>query len=149
MSERYQNADSTMENSMNKAELAAQLGANGIQFPKEATVADLKALYSKTVGCKKTTNGEDAKQPNEGDGTANSDSDGRKKNSDPDGTKIDSDSDAKGLFSENSKEKKTIESADEEQKELNRMLFNVPKTKAAIELHNIQIEEELLEAKLR
>lgn len=37
---------------MNKAQLVAALGANHIEFPDKATVADLRKLYAEHIGGK-------------------------------------------------------------------------------------------------
>lgn len=40
-----------MQNTMNKAELAAEFGRHNIEFPREATVAELRTLYATKI-CK-------------------------------------------------------------------------------------------------
>lgn len=147
-----------MENSLNKAELAAQLGAKGIQFPREASVADLRALYAKHIGkassekAKETDNGNEPEKPTEsqqGENTTN-DSDANDDLNKDSGTNAEKDKTNEKNKTNNEDPKHTEnEDAEKEQAELDEILLRIPKTKTAIELHNIQIEEELIEARLR
>lgn len=43
-----------MENQLNKAQLAAELGAKGIEFARDATVAQLRTLYVEKIVKKST-----------------------------------------------------------------------------------------------
>lgn len=159
---------------MNKAELAAELGKQGIEFPRDATVADLRALFAKTIGKPTTTSNESdnlkenhdgVTNQNSGEKTANSDtvtpnSDGnnasvpksdandsdKSANSAGDSNKNDSDKNENSAKKTNSDEN---DDEEKEQRELDELLLRVPSTPSAKKWHEMQMEEELLDAKLR
>ncbi|XP_017476215.1 PREDICTED: uncharacterized protein LOC108366351 [Rhagoletis zephyria] len=107
-----------MENTMNKTQLATELRAAGVIFGKDATVADLRAMYSAKLG--KNSTG--------------------KKNSDQ---AIQSNSE------KSCADDRKLNTNDESEQENLNDSPGEPKTKTAIQLYEIQLEEELLDAKLR
>lgn len=129
---------------MNKTELAAKLGACGIEFSRDATVAELRKLFAENIDkiVPKANEGADTKQKDKV--SSDSDSEALRNNSVPTQEKP-LDETKKSVDANSDK----IEDDDAAQKELNDALLNLPKSKAAIQLHDIELEEELLEAKIR
>lgn len=125
---------------MNKAELAAALGAHNVQFHSKATVAELRSLYSDTIGKEKETattkQGEGDNGKNQNEQTENSE-------------KQPNDSGEIDDTAKKTSELNIENSDDQDQKELDDLLLRIPKTPAAQKLHDIQIEEELLDAQIR
>lgn len=142
---------------MNKAQLAAALGANNIQFPDKATVADLRKIYADHVVGENISgrvenpvdqnSSENSEKQKDSDKSINSDpaskSDGSE-NSDSAQSEVNDDEKAKSKSTET---EKNDEGMDDD--ELTKLLLRIPKSKVAMELHEARLEEELLDAKLR
>lgn len=99
-------------------------------------------MYAEKIGHK--TDKSDASNENESDNASKGNN-----NNTNESTVTNKNKNSEAQYGDNISHSENKDEDDKQQDELNEILLNIPKTPAAKELHEIQIEEELLDARLR